>query len=103
MDLKEIEKKLEERLGELTKRLENIDDQLGELGDDDFSEMATESADDEALEGIGRTIQAEVNQIVVAMGRVKNGTYGKCASCGSRIRKERLDALPYATRCIKCA
>jgi len=37
-----------------------------------------------------------------ALGRVYDGTYGKCAFCGKQIGKERLEALPYSRLCIDC-
>jgi RNA polymerase-binding transcription factor DksA len=30
------------------------------------------------------------------------GTYGICERCGRRISLERLEALPWAVRCIDC-
>ena len=37
-----------------------------------------------------------------ALGRIENGTYGKCRTCENEIDKPRLDAVPHATQCIKC-
>ena len=37
-----------------------------------------------------------------AMYRIKEGTYGICKSCGNLIAKERLEAVPHTTMCIKC-
>jgi len=35
-------------------------------------------------------------------GRIAAGDYGDCASCGEEIPKNRLEALPFAVRCIAC-
>ena len=35
-----------------------------------------------------------------ALGRIDDGTYGKCAVCGRQIPDERLEAVPWATLCI---
>ena len=43
-----------------------------------------------------------VYHIEEALRRVKDGTYGKCLSCGKQINKERLDAVPHARLCIEC-
>lgn len=102
-DLEEIEKTLEKRQGELTKRMEVIDHSLGAPGDDDFEEMATEAENDETLEALGHASENEVVQIRLALERVKNGTYGNCAKCGNPIPDDRLEAVPYATRCVSCA
>ena len=43
-----------------------------------------------------------VYHIEEALRRVKDGTYGKCFSCGKQINKARLDAVPHARLCIEC-
>jgi RNA polymerase-binding protein DksA len=37
-----------------------------------------------------------------ALARIANGTFGACARCGKPIDADRLEAIPYATRCIDC-
>jgi RNA polymerase-binding protein DksA len=37
-----------------------------------------------------------------ALVRIESGTFGTCARCGKPIAEERLDAIPYANRCIDC-
>jgi RNA polymerase-binding protein DksA len=37
-----------------------------------------------------------------ALGRIESGTFGTCGRCGKPIAEERLDAIPYANRCIDC-
>ncbi|MGQ9503627.1 MAG: TraR/DksA family transcriptional regulator [Thermogutta sp.] len=44
-----------------------------------------------------------LESIEAALKSIEDGTYGICESCGGRIPKARLQALPYATMCIKCA
>ena len=102
-DLKLVEETLENRLAELTKRMELIDHSLGAPGDDDFEEMATEAENDETLEALGHASEEEVAQIKFALERVKNGVYGICAKCGNPIPDDRLAAVPYATHCVSCA
>ena len=102
-DLKAVETRLRERLAVLKNRMEDIDDDLGELGDDDFAEMATEAEDDEVLENVGLLAQKESKQILLALGHIKQGSYGKCQKCGVDIMPARLEAVPHAVHCIKCA
>ena len=45
---------------------------------------------------------AEVNEIEAALGRMRAGIYGICASCAGRVSYRRLLALPEARRCIRC-
>ena len=37
-----------------------------------------------------------------AIARLDAGTFGTCVRCGRRIAIERLEALPWAARCIDC-
>jgi DnaK suppressor protein len=37
-----------------------------------------------------------------ALGRLDDGRYGTCVRCGRPIAPERLEALPWAARCIEC-
>jgi RNA polymerase-binding transcription factor len=47
--------------------------------------------------------RAELRALDAAAERLAAGTYGTCVRCGQPIAAERLDALPAATRCIRCA
>ena len=38
-----------------------------------------------------------------AMAALESGAYGRCERCGESIGDERLDAVPGATRCVRCA
>jgi DnaK suppressor protein len=37
-----------------------------------------------------------------ALARIEDGSYGQCESCGAKLSKERLKALPHARLCIDC-
>ena len=94
---------LEARLGELTQRAAEIEAKLSNPGSADWEENATESEDDEVLSGIGSAAKKEIHEIKLALSLIETGKYGKCTACGGPIAKARLEALPYATTCIKCA
>lgn len=47
--------------------------------------------------------KAALEAIDRALGRIANGTYGRCEGCGSRIALSRLRALPIETLCLQCA
>ena len=102
-DLAKIKSSLEEKLKELEARVESIDDDLSREDDDDWQENAAESKDDEVLEEVGEVTQDDILQIKLALSQLDAGKYGTCSSCGSSIAKERLEVLPYATKCVKCS
>jgi DnaK suppressor protein len=41
-----------------------------------------------------------LTEIGAALVRIEDGTYGLCVTCGKPIATERLEAVPYAQRCI---
>ena len=44
-----------------------------------------------------------LDQIEAAIERIEDGSYGQCEECGGKIPKPRLEAIPYAALCVKCA
>jgi DnaK suppressor protein len=51
-----------------------------------------------------RQLEAGVERDALeAIDRIDNGTFGKCVRCGNAIPKGRLEAIPYAKTCMKCA
>ena len=103
VDETKIRTLLEERLHELSERLEGIDEDLLEHEEDDFADRAIETAGDEVLEGLGSAGQREIQQIRAALVRLGKGTYGTCTHCGEPVGEPRLQAIPHAALCIACA
>lgn len=46
------------------------------------------------------TVLADVRR---AQEKLAEGTYGRCDSCGAEIGAPRLEARPWAVRCVSCA
>jgi hypothetical protein len=44
-----------------------------------------------------------LDQIEAAIERIEDGSYGRCEECGEEIPKSRLEAIPYAAECVRCA
>ena len=92
-------KELELRLDRITVNVKHSDEPL----EKDFAEQATQNENDEVLDYLGNSARAEIALIKQAIARIDNGKYGICEVCDEPIRKERLEAVPYTTMCIKCA
>jgi DnaK suppressor protein len=45
---------------------------------------------------------AELDQVVAALRRLREGTYGECLDCGEPIDERRLVALPATPYCTDC-
>lgn len=50
-----------------------------------------------------RRQQARLQRVHRALERVEKGTYGDCARCGTEIPRGRLEVMPEAGLCVKCA
>ena len=68
---------------------------MADIGSDNFEQEFTLSLM-ENEEGTLELIEASLE-------RIEEGTYGDCEECGVKIPKTRLNAIPYATLCVKCA
>ena len=94
---------LERRLADLDRRLHQIDSELDSHQSKDWDELAVEREDDEVLEQLGQSSQAEIEQIKAALARMEAGEYGVCVKCGAEISEARLDLLPATPFCKTCA
>ena len=99
----EIAQKLEAQLAELNHDLAEIDGVLHAELPADWEEQAQELEDQDALAGLEKSKRAEALRIKGALERIKTGDYGICIKCGDEIGVKRLQALPTAATCIKCA
>lgn len=68
---------------------------MADLGSDNFEQEFTLSL----MENEGDALQ----KIELALERIEEGSYGTCEACGAKIPKARLNAIPYAANCVKCA
>jgi RNA polymerase-binding transcription factor DksA len=68
---------------------------MADIGSDNFEQDFTLTL----LESEEITLQ----QIELALSRIADGSYGTCMNCGEAIPKARLQAIPYALRCVSCA
>jgi RNA polymerase-binding protein DksA len=84
----------------------SLEDETGDLVsssvDNHLGDMATATFDrelDYTLEGNAEQVLAAIDS---ALARMEDGTYGRCQNCGGPISPERLEAIPWTTRCIDC-
>jgi DnaK suppressor protein len=64
-------------------------DTATELSDADRENALLENADDQRA------------QVVAALQRLDDGSYGRCVDCGEQIPEVRLEVRPEAARCIQ--
>jgi DnaK suppressor protein len=71
--------------------------------DNHLGDLATITLDREIDYTLEETDERVLKAVDAALGRIDEGTYGTCSSCGKPISPERLEARPWAELCIDCA
>ena len=102
----EKREKLMKELGYLENEFMNstAKDSSGDLSSYSFH-MADQGTDAEEREKAFLLASREgryIYHLNEALRRIDDGTYGTCGVCGKQISKERLLAVPHATKCITC-
>jgi DnaK suppressor protein len=69
----------------------------------DFADRAIETGNEPVLERIGLSAQDELAQIDAALHRLDGGQYRRCSVCHGQIEAARLETVPYAVTCRRCA
>jgi DnaK suppressor protein len=71
---------------------------FGSLGD-----IASDLAGQEVAVTLARAEHRQLDEVEHALHRLDDGTYGTCETCGAAIDLARLEALPWARFCQRCA
>jgi len=98
-----MKKKLQSQLQEALKELEQLDQRLQQKADYGPGKGDPAIYEWELTLALRQQAQTKVGTIRQALQKVAEGRYGICELCGSPINPERLEALPLATLCIRCA
>lgn len=99
----------------LSRRLRDLDEDLAELTAVPKDPMAavsfgkrvgdgtTEAVDRISKVGTAEQLDAMRTDVVRALAKLDDGTYGLCDRCRRLIPEERLEARPWSVSCIECA
>ncbi|HEY7917088.1 MAG TPA: TraR/DksA C4-type zinc finger protein [Acidimicrobiales bacterium] len=66
----------------------------------DSSQVTAERGEAGVLAG---QLQESLDEVALALGRLEDGSYGRCEVCGETIEPARLEAMPATRFCIKHA
>ena len=69
----------------------------------DKEELGSDNAEQELALTLLGSDEDILDQVEAAIYRIEDGSYGRCDECGEQIPKSRLDAIPYAADCVRCA
>ncbi len=68
-----------------------------------LADLANNNFEQEVAAGLLQNEQQVLGAISAALDRLDAGTFGRCEECGRDLPEGRLQALPYASRCVACA
>jgi DnaK suppressor protein len=104
-ELKYFQTLLHEKLDELLREADRTVDGMTDAKAENFPDP-TDRASLESNRNFTLRIRDRERKLIVkikeALGRIDDGSYGKCEECGENIGRERLEARPVTTLCIDC-
>jgi DnaK suppressor protein len=108
-ELAELRGELESDRERLQQEIQSVELGLQELlrdgGDgagNDQADIGSTTLERDAEMSLANNTRGMLFQVQRALGRLDDGTYGVCESCGNPIGKLRLMAFPRATLCLTC-
>ena len=92
----------------VARKTQILSDTMGKL--DTLAAMDNAAAEDLGPVSHDQFVALQLNRIefqqlkliVVALLRLRSGDYGVCLDCGRTISARRLEAIPWAARCVTC-
>ena len=77
-----------------------------EVEDETFDNHLGDAASVTFDRELGYSLESNSGHVLAAIDealkRIEEGSFGTCVRCGNPIAEERLEAMPYATKCIEC-
>src|SRR5579884_3365201 len=109
IDLQKMRERLEARRDELQAEIAGlteahptpVDPNEASEGPQDFEEVAVDFLETQQEQSLLVNEQALLTEVQAALQRLEDGSYGRCIACGQPIPEARLEAIPWAARCVK--
>jgi len=109
IDLQKMKARLEAKQADLQGNIDSlteahptpVDPIEASEGSQDFEETAVDFVETQKEQSIEVNEQALLTEVRNALKRIEDDTYGKCIVCGQPIPEKRLEAIPWAARCVK--
>ncbi len=110
VDIEAVKRRLTEQRSTIVEERRRLADEASPSVVDAAGETSEGNSADSAAETLDRGIELSLEDnaehlleaIDSALARIDAGAYGMCERCGAAIAHERLEALPWATKCIEC-
>jgi RNA polymerase-binding transcription factor DksA len=98
-----LKKRLEADLREAERERQDLAEQLDHKPDFGLGKGSAGADSWEMSLDRKQRVDRRIAELKEALDRVREGTYGVCQSCGGPINPERLEILPTASLCMRCA
>lgn len=110
IDIQSMKHRLEAKRDELQANIEGltqahptpVDPIEANDGPNDMEDHAEDFLETQGEQSLLVNEQALLTEVLSALKRIDEGTYGMCVTCGNPIPEKRLEAIPWATRDVKC-
>lgn len=101
MSLDTAQKRLDEMVADLDRSIAVL---LGEQPEAEHhtADAGASLSDTERIDAALDAMRRQRAQVLAALDRAREGTYGKCVDCGLQVTEGRLEARPEAARCVAC-
>lgn len=111
--IKIVKKKLEDQANQIRRQLAQFTEENPRVKDDysakfpDYGTKEDENASEVATFQDELSLEKDLESLLQAtqeaLDRIKKGKYGVCVRCSQDIEEKRLEVVPTATLCLKCA
>ncbi len=71
-------------------------------GTQDLADKASSAYTKEFLYSLSNTDREILQQVDEALQRIGKRTFGTCQECSDELNRKRLEAVPWASHCVKC-
>jgi DnaK suppressor protein len=109
LDTEKTRKRLEQKREELRGNIANLTEAHPQVvtpeeaseGPQDFEETAVDFLETHQEQAVEVNENALLTEVEDALKRIDEGKYGVCVDCGKPIPEPRLEAIPWAARCVE--
>jgi RNA polymerase-binding transcription factor len=68
----------------------------------DSADAGSLLSESDRTEAILHSARSQRDEVLAALARIDDNSYGQCVDCGHEIPEGRLEARPEASRCVAC-
>ena len=107
MEITVARKRLEEMRDDLDRSISILQGEhpaplAGQGYPQDSADAGSTLSETDRTEAILHSARSQRDEVVAALARIEDNTYGRCTDCGGDIPEGRLEARPDAARCVNC-